>query len=63
MSPVVKFMKKANAPVHSVRLHGPDAMRRIAEKAYALWEKRGRPHGDDLQDWLEAERIERVRPS
>ena len=28
----------------------------IAEKAYALYEKRGRVHGYHLEDWLEAER-------
>jgi len=63
MSPIVKFMKTVNATARSVRLHSPDVMRRIAEKAYSLWEQHGRPHGNDLQDWLEAERIERNRPS
>jgi hypothetical protein len=29
----------------------------IAEVAYELHEKRGWKHGNDLQDWLEAERI------
>ena len=29
----------------------------IAKVAYALHEKRGRAHGYDLDDWLEAERI------
>jgi len=63
MSPIVKYMKTSGAPARSVRLHSPDVMRRIAEKAYSLWEKRGRPHGHDLQDWLEAERLERNNPS
>jgi len=27
----------------------------IAERAYALWEHEGRPHGCDLDDWLRAE--------
>jgi hypothetical protein len=27
----------------------------IAMAAYYRWEQRGRPHGDDMQDWLEAE--------
>jgi hypothetical protein len=63
MSPIVKERGKADAAVRSVRLHSPDAMRRIAEKAYSLWEQRGRPHGNDLRDWLEAERIERVKTS
>ena len=29
----------------------------IAERAYALHQKRGGHHGQDLEDWLEAERI------
>jgi len=40
-----------------ISLHDPDQMRKIAEMAYHLWEKRGRPHGNDRQDWLEAEKI------
>ena len=31
--------------------------RQVAAKAYELWEKRGRPHGSDRQDWFEAERL------
>ena len=30
---------------------------RIAQKAYALWEKRGSREGYALQDWLDAETI------
>jgi hypothetical protein len=29
----------------------------IAERAYELWEARGRPHGSSEQDWTEAERL------
>jgi hypothetical protein len=29
----------------------------IEKKAYELYEKRGREHGKDLDDWLEAEKI------
>ncbi len=29
----------------------------IAKVAYELHEERGRKHGHDLQDWLEAEKI------
>jgi hypothetical protein len=28
---------------------------RIATRAYEKWCKRGRPHGTDQRDWLEAE--------
>src|ERR1700722_12984370 len=36
----------------------------VAERAYALWEARGRPVGDDLRDWFaaEAERQSRRAP-
>jgi hypothetical protein len=29
---------------------------KIAMRAYEKWCKRGRPHGTDKQDWMEAER-------
>ena len=29
----------------------------IRELAYRLWAARGRQHGSDLQDWLDAERL------
>ncbi len=36
----------------------PDGMwDRIAQKAYELWEERGRRAGHDLEDWLDAETI------
>ena len=28
---------------------------RIASRAYSLWEQQGRPHGRDLELWLQAE--------
>jgi len=28
----------------------------VAERAYAIFEARGRQHGNDLEDWLQAER-------
>ena len=34
-----------------------DRRERIATKAYALWEQRGCRHGDDLEDWLDAEAL------
>ena len=30
---------------------------RISQKAYELWEQRGRQEGNALQDWLDAEEI------
>jgi hypothetical protein len=29
--------------------------RRIRERAYAIWEREGRPHGKDLEHWRRAE--------
>jgi hypothetical protein len=29
--------------------------RRVEERAYALWESEGRPHGRDLDHWRQAE--------
>ncbi len=45
------------SPVEQPRpIELPDGMwERIAGKAYQLWEERGRPAGNDLQDWLDAE--------
>jgi len=52
-----KSAKKPAASSSEVTLYDPDVMKRIAETAYYLWEKRGRPHGSDMQDWIEAEKI------
>lgn len=36
----------------------PEGMwERISQKAYELWEQRGRQDGNDLRDWLDAEDI------
>jgi Protein of unknown function (DUF2934) len=34
-----------------------DIQQATSSRAYALWEKEGRPDGRDLEHWLEAERI------
>ncbi len=36
-----------------------DMWARISRTAYELWEQRGRPEGDALQDWLDAEAMVR----
>jgi hypothetical protein len=36
--------------------HSQDAHARISERAYALYEERGREDDRALEDWLEAER-------
>lgn len=35
----------------------PELFEKIQKKAYELYEKRGYSHGNDVSDWLEAERI------
>lgn len=35
----------------------PELRRLIQLRAYQLYEQRGCQHGDDLKDWLEAERL------
>ena len=27
----------------------------IRERAYVIWQEQGRPHGNDVQNWLQAE--------
>lgn len=35
----------------------PDKTEQIRELAYFLWDARGRPHGADIEHWVEAQRI------
>ncbi len=55
------MVKKPDAKAASVRKkkedEGEDITQRISVVAYQMYEKRGRAHGNDLGDWLEAERI------
>lgn len=47
-------LKNAGRPgERAVRM---DTRQRIADRAYAIFIERGRPHGSDLEHWLEAER-------
>ncbi len=57
MATLIRETRKAAAPSASVTLRDPGPMKRIAETAYYLWLQRGCPHGDDLRDWCEAEKI------
>ena len=37
-------------------------LRALTEKlAYELWEKKGKKHGQDVENWVEAEKIARQR--
>ena len=49
--------RTAAAASYNQAVSGEDLQRRIQEKAYELFERRGCIHGNDLNDWLEAERI------
>lgn len=39
------------------KISADEFIARVRMKAYELYEKRGFSHGQDLDDWLEAERI------
>jgi Protein of unknown function (DUF2934) len=48
-------------PRRSPRISKDKARDLIGKKAYELFEKRGREHGHDLDDWLEAEKLVKTR--
>ena len=47
--------QRSAAPMDD-RPRDPTSDARVARRAFELWEARGRPAGDPLRDWLEAER-------
>ena len=46
-----------NAPSTKNRIDKEKLLKEIEKKAYELFIKRNGRHGNDLQDWLEAENI------
>jgi hypothetical protein len=44
------------APIERYGVYELSPKQSIAELAYHLWNARGRPHGSEEEDWLEAER-------
>jgi Protein of unknown function (DUF2934) len=58
--PKVRDVKTAAVPyasaVRSAAAPEACAHSQIQDRAFAIFEKRGSRHGDDLQDWLRAER-------
>jgi hypothetical protein len=40
---------------------GSPSYEQIAERAYYIWESKGRPWGQSLEDWLEAEKQLKVQ--
>ncbi|NTV28840.1 MAG: DUF2934 domain-containing protein [Candidatus Omnitrophica bacterium] len=49
----------AKKPASKSSVSKDELARRIQEKAYELYVKRGGCHGDDQNDWYEAERLVR----
>ena len=49
-------MSTRSAIVAASEPHGSAAQRQIRERAFEIFEKRGRKPGLDLQDWFHAER-------
>lgn len=50
---------KNNHKHHAPALHVDESVsleEQIAKRAHELWEQRDREHGNDLSDWLRAER-------
>jgi hypothetical protein len=53
--------ESAKTPRRSPRTSSEKVREMIGKKAYELYEKRGREHGHDLDDWLEAEKFVKTR--
>lgn len=48
--------KSTRSVITNRTLADPQLQHRIAERAYQLYEMRGCSHGNDVDDWLRAER-------
>lgn len=49
--------KKGSTEERSAKLDEARLKDLVAQKAYQLWEKNGCCHGQDMDHWLEAERL------
>jgi Protein of unknown function (DUF2934) len=49
--------KAATSPSHRPRISDQELYERVACKAYELYQQRGEAPGDELADWLLAERL------
>lgn len=58
-------MARVATPTPTQSMPAPSAVahEKIAQRAYERWLKRGRPHGTDMVDWLEAEKELRAEMS
>ena len=53
--------ESAKSPRRSPRTSSEKVREMIGKKAYELYERRGREHGHDLDDWLGAEKFVKTR--
>ncbi len=49
--------KRIFTPVNTKKYTSAEIRQKVEKKAYELYEQRGCNHGNDITDWLEAERI------
>ena len=54
---MLKKLKKVLALNNEERVSREEFMQLVQQKAYELYEKRGCKQGNDLEDWLNAERL------
>jgi hypothetical protein len=60
--PTTPASPKSTPPKVTIMLDQVPLHDRIRERAYELYESRGREHGKDEQDWLRAEQEIRTHP-
>ena len=54
---MIRKLKKVLALNNEGRVSREEFMQLVQQKAYELYEKRGCKQGNDLEDWLNAERL------
>ncbi len=54
---MIRKLKKILALDNENRVSREEFMQLVQKKSYELYEKRGCRSGNDLEDWLEAERL------
>ena len=54
---MIKKLRKAFSLDNGKRVSREEFMQLVQQKAYELYEKRGCKSGNDLEDWLNAERL------
>ena len=54
---MLKKLKKVLALDNENRVSREEFMQLVQKKAYEIYEKRGCQSGNDLEDWLDAERL------